>query len=1056
MTAPNPAAVPLIDRQAELGWLEAIAGEVREAASGRLVTVVGPRGVGKSRVVGAFADWCAERSITVLSAHCVGRAAEPLLPIRDALRPILGTNARAVRAALRRSAPDLLEGVPVLGKFLAGLGRELSAGPQIGPRSLYDVLASVMVRLGSRTGLCLIIEDAHVADPDTLNFLTYLVNKSRDCPSLTIVTLPAEERMNPAIADCLSEWEERGSETLTVRPFERAYVGEYLAAVLPTDAIDDSTLDFMFSFTGGNPLLLSESIRQLVDKEGAVARLAGGASEVPERIRQLLERRVQRLDERTRSFMDAAAVVAETSHELSPILHLLDLDDRSGLATLNQACDAGVISESEDGRISFTSELLRMVTYARLRPNQRRSLHLRAGQWFDEQQQFSEAAHHYERAEDWRRLLPAAFRAAEAAEHVGLYQAAVSWYRRVQARAEPADLFPRLARALMVVGNWADAERLLGALPSNDPRTLLLRSRLCFVRGDVTGAADHATLALDNGAAEDIDVLLHLANIYLYTGEFAQATVYADRALQAARTSGSINGQARCHIVRGACQLYSGDPRAAELSFQDGIWLLDSRSPDSRDVGVYSALLGNRGYVEEVEQRWWDAERSHREALRLRREVADAVGVLESTLAIGRAALGKGELRSAREHLTEALHLAEDLGEELQQAKIIHAMGELATRTGDVEAARDLVEDARSRFVKCGTPYDVAYTDLSLAAILGVTGRRESIERLATARAAVERKGFALLRRLFPELEPALRDRVHAGLLAYAGGDALGLPWEGSPPQEVRMQELDALPAREAWPSGSTSDDTALTLLVAEHLAQAGGLGDPLRFLEMLASRSESIRGLGPSTRRAIEHFTATGTPDDSGSNTNGAPMRALPIGWALPASADDRRREWTLALTRMTHTGRDALTAACVMAACASWAIEGAPPSLLVQIAADEAAATGNESEVASTITALREGRWTPPSQGISLAPDETVAAVLHCCETAEGDLVEALRLAVSLGGDTDTVAGLVGGLLGCRFTPAEINARLSWLDRVALPRPDDLSRLASALTAIRLAVGE
>lgn len=1059
MTSLNPQTVPLIDRQAELQWLEEIAGDVFGSASGRLVTVVGPRGVGKSRIVAAFSEWCTARGATVLSAQCVGRAAEPLLPIRDALRPVLGNNARAVRAALRRSAPDLLEGVPVIGKFLAGLGRELSAGPQIGgdnPRSLYDMLASVVVRLGSRQGLCLVIEDTHVADPDTLSFLTYLANKSRDCPTLTVATLPAEERQNPAIADYLGEWEERGGETLTVRPFERAYVGQYVATVLGGRTLDESDLDVMYSFTGGNPLLLSESVRHVLQPDGATVRLAGASTEIPERIRRLLERRLQRLDQRVRSFVDAAAVVGETSHELPPILHLLDVDDRGGIAALTHACDAGILNESDDGRISFTSELLHMVAVAQLRPNQRRALHLRAAEWFEGRQQFSEAAHHYERAEDWRRMLPAAFRAAEDAEHVGLHQAALGWYRRVQPRAEPAELFPRLVKALMVVGDWTEAERLLNALPSNTPETLLLRSRLCFVRGDVAGAANHATLALGDSAAEDVQVLVHLANIHLYGGEFAAATEYADRALQTARDSGTVNDQARCHIVRGACQLYNGDPQAAEQSFRDGIWLIDSSPVAGRDVGVYSALLGNRGYVEEIGQRWSDAETSHREALRLRREVADAVGVLESTLAIGRVSLGQGNLGEAQEHLAEALRLAEDLGEELQQAKIIHMRGELAARTGDVESARELVEDARARFAKCGTPYDVAFADLSLARILAGTRIRESVERLANGRGAVERKRFTLLRRLYPELEPPLPERIHAGLLAYAGGDALGLPWEGRPPHEVRMQELFELPARESWPSGSTSDDTALTLLVAEHLAGAGGLGEPLHFLEMLAARAASIQGLGPSTSRAVEHFRSTGAPDDSGSNTNGGPMRALPIGWALPVSNEDRRRDWTVALTRMTHTGRDAVTGACVIAACASWALEGAPPTLLAEIAADEAATVGPDTAVAAAITSVRGGVWTPPDSGISLAPHETVAAVLHCCLAADGDLVAALRLAVSLGGDTDTVAALVGGLLGCRLALAEVKERLTWLDRVTLPPPDDLSLLAGALARIRLATDE
>jgi ADP-ribosylglycohydrolase len=266
------------------------------------------------------------------------------------------------------------------------------------------------------------------------------------------------------------------------------------------------------------------------------------------------------------------------------------------------------------------------------------------------------------------------------------------------------------------------------------------------------------------------------------------------------------------------------------------------------------------------------------------------------------------------------------------------------------------------------------------------------------------------------------------------------------------MAELEALHESDLRPAGSTSDDTALTLLVADHLASEGGLGEPIRFLKTLSERAPSIPGLGPSTTRAIEHFAATGDPDESGSNTNGAPMRVLPVGWAVPASADTKRREWTIALTRMTHAGREAITAACVMSACAAWAIEGAQPPLLAEIADLEASVVGADTNVARAVAAVHDDSWTPPADGITLDPAETVAAVLYSCRSTAG-LASALRRAVSLGGDTDTVAALVGGLLGSQLSPAAVNEQLTWLDRVSLPASDRLAALATSLAKIRLA---
>jgi ADP-ribosylglycohydrolase len=73
------------------------------------------------------------------------------------------------------------------------------------------------------------------------------------------------------------------------------------------------------------------------------------------------------------------------------------------------------------------------------------------------------------------------------------------------------------------------------------------------------------------------------------------------------------------------------------------------------------------------------------------------------------------------------------------------------------------------------------------------------------------------------------------GIVAYAAGDALGVPWEGSTPEEVRWEVLEALPVRGDWPRGATSDDTEQLLLVAEYLVDANGQIDERAFLGRLA-----------------------------------------------------------------------------------------------------------------------------------------------------------------------------------------------------------------------------
>ncbi|QOC91847.1 ADP-ribosylglycohydrolase family protein [Micromonospora craniellae] len=267
---------------------------------------------------------------------------------------------------------------------------------------------------------------------------------------------------------------------------------------------------------------------------------------------------------------------------------------------------------------------------------------------------------------------------------------------------------------------------------------------------------------------------------------------------------------------------------------------------------------------------------------------------------------------------------------------------------------------------------------------------------------------------------PAAVWRVAGALTAYACGDALGVPYEGRPPTDDGAEVIETPRASDRWAAGATSDDTALTLLVAGCLVDGGGDVDAVTFLSRVAAHDPPVPGAGPSTRAALAAFRATGAvPDDREGGTNGAPMRALPVGWSVPPERMDLLVARTVELTRATHRAPEALVAAVVMAGCASWSVAGVPVAVLLDRAAELVQVArpvcGDAPRLAGLLGDVVAGGWSPPPSGVGLDAAETVAAVLHCVRGAasvRGGLVAAVRC----GGDTDTVAALVGGLLGAR----------------------------------------
>ena len=83
--------------------------------------------------------------------------------------------------------------------------------------------------------------------------------------------------------------------------------------------------------------------------------------------------------------------------------------------------------------------------------------------------------------------------------------------------------------------------------------------------------------------------------------------------------------------------------------------------------------------------------------------------------------------------------------------------------------------------------------------------------------------------------------------------------------------------------------------------------------------------------------------------------MRALPIGWVLPHDQAERRRQLTITMSRATHADPAALVAACVIATCASCALENASPPMLLAAATEEARQAAQAVTTAAPVEQLR-----------------------------------------------------------------------------------------------------
>jgi ADP-ribosyl-[dinitrogen reductase] hydrolase len=249
-----------------------------------------------------------------------------------------------------------------------------------------------------------------------------------------------------------------------------------------------------------------------------------------------------------------------------------------------------------------------------------------------------------------------------------------------------------------------------------------------------------------------------------------------------------------------------------------------------------------------------------------------------------------------------------------------------------------------------------------------------------------------------------MRDRLRGALIGTAIGDSVGLPWEDLHARYPRGRVQEG-----RFPMigrGVLSDDSEQSFLVACALAEAGL--DPDRAADRFARRMRwwflgLPPGIGFGTIRACCKLLL-GLPRGVRTAGNGAAMRVAAIGVALER---DRIGATVDAITRVTHTDPRAVEGARVVAMAAHVGRERV--SELLDVVQD-AELRANLERV---IQAARTG-GDPGFDGfVSGYVNHTVPAAIFCWLRHE-DVEQAVIAAVELGGDSDTVAAIAGGLVG------------------------------------------
>lgn len=299
---------------------------------------------------------------------------------------------------------------------------------------------------------------------------------------------------------------------------------------------------------------------------------------------------------------------------------------------------------------------------------------------------------------------------------------------------------------------------------------------------------------------------------------------------------------------------------------------------------------------------------------------------------------------------------------------------------------------------------------------------------------------------------------VVAGIVGLAVGDALGVPVEFESRTSLDRDPVTSMRefGTHNQPAGTWSDDTSLTLCLAESLCETGvDFHDQAqRFVGWLMRAEWTPHGrvfdVGHTTSDAIFALDSGVEPTAAGPTSefscgNGSLMRILPVAFYLAYAEPQQRIHTAMQCSRLTH-GHVRCQLAC---------------ALFVEVAASIVRGRTIEDAVEMAQTQLKEiieSRYATElkpferllSPGIEQHDRSKISGsgyVIDCleaslwCAIRAKDYSEGVLEAVNLGDDTDTTGAVAGALLGLRFGIGGIPA--PWIDSLA--RKNDILALAN-----------
>jgi class 3 adenylate cyclase len=450
----TPAESTLVGRRWEMSAVEGLLDRAIDG-HGAVVGVVGPPGIGKSRLVREVTAMATARRVDVFTAFCESHASDvPFHVVARLLRAatgIKGLDPHAARARIRAQAPDAEPEDLVLFDDLLGIADSDVKLPKIDPDARRRRLTALVnaASLARNAPAVYVVEDAHWIDEVSESMLAEFVTAIPQTPSLVLVTYRPEYRGALSRAG--------SAQTIALAPLSDSDTAALVAELIGPDPSVGELGQKIAERAAGNPFFAEEMVRDLAERavlrgnrSAYVCPVDAAEVTVPATVQATIAARIDRLNPQAKRTLSAAAVIgAKFSRDLLETLGIDPvLEDLVRAELIDQVRFTG------GPEYVFHHPLIRTVAYEAQLKSDRTELHRRLAAAIESRDPAS--------ADENAALI------AEHLEAAGDGHAAYGWHMRAATWATHRDI--NAARR-----SWERAQRIADALPAEDPNRAALR-----------------------------------------------------------------------------------------------------------------------------------------------------------------------------------------------------------------------------------------------------------------------------------------------------------------------------------------------------------------------------------------------------------------------------------------------------------------------------------------------------------------------------------------------------------------------------------------------------